>query len=135
MRFRIEFANVAFALCPQPTRRPTGFPTRRVPTFKPTVPPPTLRPTRIPTKQPTRSPTAIGFPPFVPDYLCTAKGKPCLFPFTYLGTQFTGCTLESDNKPWCATEIDKTNGGEVVEWGYCDKNCVRRMYAACLCLL
>jgi hypothetical protein len=46
----------------------------------------------------------------------------CVFPFTYLGEVYTGCTsIDVDGGYWCATssnyDEDPRKG-----WGYCDKD-------------
>ena len=51
---------------------------------------------------------------------------PCVFPFTYLGTQHDACTVAGhpEGLAWCST---RTEGGRHVEggghWGLCDSSC------------
>eukprot|EP00092_Neocalanus_flemingeri_P029387 GFUD01031904.1.p1 GENE.GFUD01031904.1~~GFUD01031904.1.p1 ORF type:complete len:569 (+),score=93.67 GFUD01031904.1:60-1766(+) len=52
---------------------------------------------------------------------------PCLFPFTYLGTIYSGCTQANDpnEKLWCATKVDE-NGSYInhsKQYGYCSEDC------------
>ena len=60
---------------------------------------------------------------------CVAdNGKACVFPFTFRGEKFSGCTTQFDDTgvAWCST---KTAGGVHVagqgEWGYCPPVCPR----------
>jgi hypothetical protein len=49
----------------------------------------------------------------------TAKGSACVFPFTYYGMVFNGCTtFESYGEPWCATESGEVEMHD--KWGYCE---------------
>eukprot|EP00931_Biecheleriopsis_adriatica_P039579 TRINITY_DN22628_c0_g1_i1.p1 TRINITY_DN22628_c0_g1~~TRINITY_DN22628_c0_g1_i1.p1 ORF type:complete len:319 (-),score=25.61 TRINITY_DN22628_c0_g1_i1:120-1055(-) len=41
-----------------------------------------------------------------------AGGKPCSFPFTSKGVQYTHCITRDSSRPWCFTAED--------DWGYCD---------------
>eukprot|EP00092_Neocalanus_flemingeri_P015778 GFUD01017082.1.p1 GENE.GFUD01017082.1~~GFUD01017082.1.p1 ORF type:complete len:578 (-),score=97.32 GFUD01017082.1:48-1781(-) len=52
---------------------------------------------------------------------------PCVFPFTYLGTVYSGCTRanDPDEKLWCATKVDE-NGSYInhsKQYGYCSEDC------------
>jgi len=52
---------------------------------------------------------------------------PCVFPFTYRGIKYTGCTRVSDKagKRWCATNVDE-NGFYInnsKQYGYCEEDC------------
>ncbi|XP_077307888.1 72 kDa type IV collagenase-like isoform X2 [Lithobates pipiens] len=48
----------------------------------------------------------------------TAKGLPCVFPFTYKSKSYSYCTGDgtSDGRPWCATTPNYDKDGK---WGYC----------------
>ena len=48
----------------------------------------------------------------------SAVGVPCVFPFTYEGTQYTECTTASWDQPWCSTDSEYDGN-----WGNC-VNCV-----------
>lgn len=91
----------------------------------------TLAPTKAPTKAPTPSPTSP--PTLAPTGgVCRTsaslpagsrgKGRACVFPFTYKGRTYTGCTdVDSDDGLWCSTKTDWWGnhvGGEG-EWGTC----------------
>ena len=45
--------------------------------------------------------------------MCDANGAPCLFPFTYLGVEYTECTTANANEAWCYTDLSN-------HWGNCD---------------
>ena len=51
-------------------------------------------------------------------------GKPCIFPFSYKGIEYTECTtIDNDRKHWCATKVD-TNGSYIDgKWGNCNSIC------------
>ena len=71
-------------------------------------------------------------------FLCKARcittggpdlGKRCVFPFTYNGRQYRGCTLVgvNDGIPWCSTLTD-ARGIHVSgqgKWGKCSAECNR----------
>merc|ERR1712106_168968 len=52
---------------------------------------------------------------------------PCVFPFTYLGSTYSGCTSVSDpdRKLWCATKVDENGSyiNKTKQWGYCSTDC------------
>ena len=51
-------------------------------------------------------------------------GVSCVFPFTYKGKTYRGCTtMENNGVEWCSTKTD--NGGAHVggQWGNCDPEC------------
>ena len=39
----------------------------------------------------------------------------CVFPFTYKGTTYSGCTSQDDKKPWCAYD----SSYQPTRWKYC----------------
>ncbi|XP_035271094.1 protein sel-1 homolog 1-like [Anguilla anguilla] len=49
----------------------------------------------------------------------TAAGEPCLFPFLFLGKEYSECTTEgrTDNRLWCATTYDYDSDKR---WGFCE---------------
>ncbi|XP_066550394.1 protein sel-1 homolog 1 isoform X2 [Amia ocellicauda] len=49
----------------------------------------------------------------------TASGEPCLFPFLFLGTEYSECTTEGreDGRLWCATTYDYERDKR---WGFCE---------------
>merc|ERR1711976_559697 len=53
------------------------------------------------------------------------ESKDCIFPFKFKGKTYASCTKDhtTNNKAWCATEVDST--GTVIEgkWGDCDASC------------
>ena len=53
----------------------------------------------------------------------TVGGERCIFPFTYRGARYSGCTRAVSPTPWCATRLDSS--GEVVRgsWGDCASGC------------
>ena len=60
------------------------------------------------------------------DPCLTEGGRHCVFPFTYLGTTYSSCTMEDAEVPWCPTEVD-TDSKEFREgehdWGTCSGDC------------
>ncbi|KAG9344870.1 hypothetical protein JZ751_010561 [Albula glossodonta] len=61
-------------------------------------------------EKPKEVPVAIGG---------TAAGEPCLFPFLFLGKEYTDCTTEGrgDGRLWCATTFDYDRDKK---WGFCE---------------
>ena len=58
--------------------------------------------------------------------VATNKKKGCIFPFSFGGSTFHGCTLfDDDPKPWCSTLVDEEGKhvGERGKWGYCGNEC------------
>ena len=53
------------------------------------------------------------------------ESKDCIFPFKFKGKTYASCTKDhtTNNKAWCATEVDST--GTVIDgkWGDCDSSC------------
>ncbi|XP_018580536.1 protein sel-1 homolog 1-like isoform X2 [Scleropages formosus] len=49
----------------------------------------------------------------------TAEGEPCLFPFLFLGKEYSDCTTEGrgDGRLWCATTYDYDRDKR---WGFCE---------------
>ncbi|KAJ8269911.1 hypothetical protein GJAV_G00108150 [Gymnothorax javanicus] len=49
----------------------------------------------------------------------TADGEPCLFPFLFLGKEYSDCTTEgrADGRLWCATTYDYDRDKR---WGFCE---------------
>ena len=45
----------------------------------------------------------------------SAKGAPCVFPFTYKGIMYTKCTPIDHDEPWCSTESVYES-----QWGNCN---------------
>ena len=43
-------------------------------------------------------------------------GTECMFPFTFGGNEYYGCTDQNHTTPWCYTDDD-------FHWGECDDNC------------
>ena len=60
------------------------------------------------------------------DFCITTKGSTkecskCIFPFTYEGITYTGCTLYGGySQPWCATSTDEKGMYQSGNWGFCD---------------
>jgi len=50
----------------------------------------------------------------------TYSGKPCVFPFTYMGLSHTTC----QGRGWCATKVSSRN--EMEEWSRCSETCYSR---------
>ncbi len=55
----------------------------------------------------------------------TLRPAPCVFPFTYDGNVYEGCTKVGDprGRSWCSVEVD-AEGNHVVgagRWGHCSK--------------
>ncbi|XP_048105583.1 protein sel-1 homolog 1 isoform X4 [Alosa alosa] len=63
-----------------------------------------------PQVKPKEIPVAIGG---------TASGEPCLFPFRFLGKEYSDCTTEGrrDGRLWCATTYDYDHDKK---WGFCE---------------
>ncbi|XP_036406370.1 protein sel-1 homolog 1-like isoform X2 [Megalops cyprinoides] len=61
-------------------------------------------------EKPKEVPVAIGG---------TAAGEPCLFPFRFLGKEYSECTTEGrgDGRLWCATTYDYDHDKK---WGFCE---------------
>uniref|UniRef100_A0A8K9UNQ9 SEL1L adaptor subunit of SYVN1 ubiquitin ligase n=1 Tax=Oncorhynchus mykiss TaxID=8022 RepID=A0A8K9UNQ9_ONCMY len=53
----------------------------------------------------------------------TANGKPCLFPFLFLGKEYVDCTTDGrgDDRLWCATTYDYDRDKR---WGFCESNLI-----------
>ena len=49
--------------------------------------------------------------------------KECIFPFTYAGHTYTECTTVAYHTRWCATEVDRSVGYVMKQWGECGSNC------------
>uniref|UniRef100_A0A6Q2WXI8 Fibronectin type-II domain-containing protein n=1 Tax=Esox lucius TaxID=8010 RepID=A0A6Q2WXI8_ESOLU len=51
----------------------------------------------------------------------TANGKPCLFPFLFLGKEYLDCTTDGrgDDRLWCATTYDYDRDKR---WGFCESD-------------
>ncbi|XP_061602588.1 protein sel-1 homolog 1 isoform X2 [Cololabis saira] len=49
----------------------------------------------------------------------TAHGQPCIFPFLFLGHEYSDCTTDGrgDGRLWCATTFDYENDKK---WGFCE---------------
>ena len=45
----------------------------------------------------------------------------CVFPFTYMGVTYNGCTSDDHDRPWCATARD--SDGDVTTRVNCDEDC------------
>lgn len=60
----------------------------------------------------------------------TASGEPCLFPFLFLGKEYSDCTTEGrgDGRLWCATTYDYEHDKK---WGFCESEVLfhNRMWA------
>jgi len=52
-------------------------------------------------------------------------GKPCIFPFTYLGKEYHECTTYNapDKRPWCSTEVDEIGMHQSNTYGVCGEGC------------
>ncbi|XP_035279373.1 protein sel-1 homolog 1-like [Anguilla anguilla] len=61
-------------------------------------------------EKPKEVPVAIGG---------TAAGEPCIFPFLFLGKEYSDCTTEGrgDGRLWCATTFDYDRDKK---WGFCE---------------
>ena len=54
---------------------------------------------------------------WIPTYAGTAGKSVCVFPFTYKGVSYTGCsTVDNDGYPWCYTSYNYANDHL---WGIC----------------
>jgi len=53
------------------------------------------------------------------------KGKPCVFPFTFIGTgkTYKECTSDRGQEYWCSTKVNGTGVHEGGQWGACVKGC------------
>ena len=66
---------------------------------------------------------------------CKAQGKgdkfgsedgvieDCVFPFTYNGKKYTGCSKDSKGKWWCATKVNSKGIMEKDKWARCNEYC------------
>jgi len=82
-------------------------------TDPPTTPePPTEPPT---TETPTSCQTNGG----------ANSGANCVFPFTFRGVTYDGCTTVADDQLWCSTltDSDGVHIGGQGNWGYCSSDC------------
>ncbi|XP_040580047.1 uncharacterized protein [Lepeophtheirus salmonis] len=52
---------------------------------------------------------------------CQTPTGPCVFPFKYFGTMYTGCTLQDSTLPWCATSVDAALN--YLNYNYCPASC------------
>merc|ERR1711915_435875 len=50
----------------------------------------------------------------------TRSGKPCIFPFKYLGVEHNSC----QGHGWCVIEVD--SGRNLQRWSRCDDSCYSR---------
>merc|ERR1719369_1063210 len=50
----------------------------------------------------------------------TTSGKPCIFPFNYLGVAHSSC----QGHGWCAVRVDSSRN--MLEWSRCDQSCYSR---------
>uniref|UniRef100_A0A4W4FI58 Fibronectin type-II domain-containing protein n=1 Tax=Electrophorus electricus TaxID=8005 RepID=A0A4W4FI58_ELEEL len=68
----------------------------------------------LPSQPPPTVPVAIGG---------TASGERCLFPFLFLGKEYSDCTTEGrrDGRLWCATTYDYEHDKK---WGFCESEFV-----------
>ncbi|UXI67981.1 alkaline phosphatase D family protein [Tahibacter amnicola] len=68
-------------------------------------------------------PTTVENPNRMPVYADTRGGgentNRCLFPFSYKGVTYRGCTSVDDTRPWCYFQRDASNVGIAGQWGYC----------------
>ena len=53
----------------------------------------------------------------------TDSGKPCVFPFKYLGKTYNECTWALAAEPWCSTQVDSDGNHITYHWGYCGPYC------------
>ena len=62
------------------------------------------------------------------DFTNDDPGKPCIFPFTYLGVTHSECTVANNGRNggnlWCATEVDENGNVVDYKWGTCGANCI-----------
>ena len=66
---------------------------------------------------------------------CKAQGKgdkfgskngpveDCVFPFTYNGKKYTGCSKDGKGKWWCATRVNSKGVMEKDKWARCNEYC------------
>ena len=58
--------------------------------------------------------------------------KKCIFPFTYNGEEFVGCTTKDHNGSyWCATELtpnSRSNKKHNLNWGFCGAGCPKGLH-------
>ena len=65
----------------------------------------------------------------VEEETCRTEGgadvdKDCVFPFTFQGRNFTGCTFHFGvSQSWCSTETDSEGHYMPGRWGYCSAQC------------
>ena len=53
------------------------------------------------------------------------SAKPCIFPFTYAGQEYSECTARDSDTglPWCATKVDTEGWVLDHAWGDCGSGC------------
>ena len=49
--------------------------------------------------------------------------KNCVFPFTYNGKKYTGCSKDGKGKWWCATKVDSKGIMKKDKWARCNEYC------------
>ena len=56
---------------------------------------------------------------------CTIPAPNCVFPFKYQGRTFSKCTdyHSPNDKPWCATKVDRNSNVVWEQWTDCDNIC------------
>jgi len=54
------------------------------------------------------------------------RSKPCVFPFTYRGTKYTGCTKAGHNKYWCSVKTNPHGEYIMGYWGECPESCPKQ---------
>ena len=53
------------------------------------------------------------------------ESKDCVFPFKFKGKTYASCTKDhtTNDKAWCATEVDSSGNVVDSKWGDCDADC------------
>merc|ERR1719348_2198362 len=73
---------------------------------------------------PVTPPPPVATAPPPPATVCKTVSGPvvggtCVFPFTFRGVSYTGCTTADGGQPWCSTRVDSSGRHIQGNWGNC----------------